>query len=292
MSEHVPVLLSEVVSILAPKDFGIYFDGTFGGGGYTRAILEAAKCRVIACDRDSFVKKFAENFEEKYGDRFSFHHAKFSDIKSVLAGEKCDASGIDGVVLDLGVSNFQISKPERGFSFKLDGPLDMSMGLSEKNALDVLHKCSEKQLADIIYRYGEEVFSRRIAKAIKSDISQIKTTRDLAELVRRCVRKTGKTDPATKTFQAIRIFVNDELGELEMVLKSAVEVLKPGGKVVVVTFHSLEDRIVKYFFRDLVCREKGEQFRLINKKPITPSEQEISANPKSRSAKLRGICML
>lgn len=300
--EHVSVLLREVVAMLDPQDSCTYFDGTFGGGGYTRAILDAAKkCKVIACDRDPFVQKIAGDFQQKYGDRFAFHHAKFSDIKSILRAEKNgnQTAGIDGVVLDLGVSNFQISDADRGFSFKLDGPLDMSMGLCEENALDVLHECTEKQLADIIYRYGEEVFSRRIAKAIKLNLSNIKTTADLAELVRKCVRKKGKTDPATKTFQALRMFVNDELGELEKVLQDAAGLLNPGGKIIVVTFHSLEDRIVKYFFRDLTTRKNNadeneyeKQFHLINKKPLTPSEEEIAANPKSRSAKLRGICML
>lgn len=303
--KHVSVLLKEVVAMLNPQDSCTYFDGTFGGGGYTRAILDTAKkCKVIACDRDEFVKPIAQNFKEKYGDRFVFHHARFSDIKSIIkhenfakAGEEVAATteapdGLDGIVLDLGVSNFQISEAERGFSFKLNGPLDMAMGLCEENALDVLHKYSEKELADIIYRYGEEVFSRRIAKSIKANLDNIKTTADLAELVRKCVRKTGKIDPATKTFQALRIFVNDELRELEKVLKNSVELLKPGGKIVVVTFHSLEDRIVKYFFRDLASNEGAAKFSLINKKPIVPSEDEIIANPKSRSAKLRGISMI
>lgn len=299
---HVSVLLNEVITMLDPQDGCIYFDGTFGGGGYTRAILEAANCEVIACDRDPFVQNIAAKFKEKYLNRFSFVHAKFSNIKAILNVQNSNYEKVDGVILDLGVSNFQLSDPERGFSFKLNGPLDMSMGLCEENALELLQKYSEEELADIIYVYGEEHFSRRIAKAICNNKADIKTTADLANLIRKCVPKTGKMDPATKTFQAFRIFVNDELGELKQVLQDAVDVLKPNGKIIAVSFHSLEDRIIKYFFRGLIeqnAKNKtqnsdrvGSQFILLNKKPIIPSEREISMNPKSRSAKLRGICML
>ena len=289
MTEHIPVLLNEVITSLSPKDGAVYFDGTFGGGGYSRAILESANCKVIACDRDPFVKEIAANFSEKYKNRFEFFHNKFSEIKSIIESPKNEK--VDGIVLDLGISNFQISNSERGFSFKLNGPLDMSMGLCEENALDILHKYSEKELADIIYLYGEEPFSRKIAKAIKMNLDKIESTEDLANIIRKSVKKTGKIDPATKTFQALRIFVNNELGELEKVLQESIELLNPGGKIIVVSFHSLEDRIIKRFFKSLTVKNDS-RFHLLNKKPIIPSENEINMNPKSRSAKLRGIYLI
>ena len=281
---HVPVMLNEVLATLKPKDGGIYFDGTFGGGGYSRAILNAAKCELIACDRDPFVKKFAEEFSKKYGENFKFSHSKFSEIDAIV--EK-----LDGIVLDLGVSNFQLADSERGFSFRLNGPLDMEMGLCDETALDVIHRYSEKELADIIYNFGEEHFSRKIAKNIKLNLKNISTTEDLANVIRKCVRKSGKIDPSTKTFQALRIFVNDELGELRQVLEKSVNLLNPGGKIVVVSFHSLEDRIVKLFFKKISSGEE-KKFALINKKPLIPSDNEIFLNPKARSAKLRAVYMI
>lgn len=288
--KHIPVLLSEVVSMLSPKSGGIYFDGTFGGGGYTRAILESADCRVIACDRDQFVKRIADDFADKYQKRFDFFRAKFSDIKSILKRKNIEK--VDGIILDLGVSTFQLSDSSRGFSFKLIGPLDMSMGLCEETALEVIRKYSEKELADIIYKFGEEHFSRRIAKNIKMKLSKINNTEDLANVVRYSVKKTGKTDPATKTFQALRIFVNKELEELEKLLSTSVDLLNPNGKIIIVSFHSLEDRIVKLFFKELLKKSNERNFVLLTKKPIVPTREENLSNPKSRSAKLRGICML
>jgi 16S rRNA (cytosine1402-N4)-methyltransferase len=290
MSEHIPVLLNEVISLLAPQKGGIYFDGTFGGGGYTRAILDYADCRVIACDRDQHVKNIADDFSCNYQKRFDFFHAKFSDIKSVLASKNIEK--VDGIILDLGVSTFQLSDSSRGFSFRLEGPLDMSMGLCNETALEVLRKCSEKELADIIYKFGEEHFSRKIAKNIKMNLSKIVSTQNLADIVRRCIKRTGKTDPATKTFQALRIFVNKELEELEKILSSSVNLLNPNGKIIIVSFHSLEDRIVKLFFRELSRKDNDGKFTLLTKKPIVPAKEEYCTNPKSRSAKLRGICML
>lgn len=282
MSEHVPVLLSEVIEILAPKDNAVYFDGTFGGGGYTRAILEKANCRVIATDRDEHVQKIADSVKNTYGEVFSFHHAKFSDIKQVIESE--NFSTVDGIVLDLGVSNFQLEDAERGFSFKRAGPLDMSMGLNDQTALDVIRKYSERDLANLIYEFGEEPFSRRIAKNIKLHLRDIHTTMDLADVIHRSVGQRGKTDSATKTFQALRICVNDELGQLQLALNAATETLKPKGKIIIVSFHSLEDRIVKLFFKEL--SRKGD-FEMYSKKPISPSATELQNNPKSRSAKLR-----
>ncbi|GHT90610.1 ribosomal RNA small subunit methyltransferase H [Alphaproteobacteria bacterium] len=280
MCEHKSVLLKEVLDMLSPMDGGVYFDGTFGGGGYTKAILGSADCRVIACDRDDRVIKIADDFKKKYGDRFQFFHDKFSNIKSIMR-EDCD-----GVVLDLGVSNFQLADPERGFSFKSSGPVDMSMGLCNETAMDVIHRYSEKDLADIIYKFGEEHFSRKIAKHIKLNLKKINNTEDLANVIRNCIGRRGKIDPATKTFQALRIFVNKELEELEKVLSDSIPLLKPNGKILVVSFHSLEDRIVKLFFKGL-SYPKDSPFILLNKKPITSSEEEFILNPKSRSAKLR-----
>jgi 16S rRNA (cytosine1402-N4)-methyltransferase len=291
MLPHIPVLLKEVSDMLSPKDGGVYFDGTFGGGGYTRAILAAADCRVIAADRDASVQKIADEIKIAYPERFDFFHAKFGDIKSICGTEK----KLDGVVLDLGVSTFQLTDPERGFSFNLSGPVDMGMGLCDQTAADVIRKYSKQDLADIIYEFGEERFSRRIADNIKKNLGKIHNTTDLANVIRSCVRKTGKTDPATKTFQALRIFVNEELDELKKILQDSVDLLNPGGKIIVVSFHSLEDRIVKFFFRELTQRRSETEersFILLTKKPITPSADEIAVNPKSRSAKLRGISVL
>ncbi|MDR1236037.1 MAG: 16S rRNA (cytosine(1402)-N(4))-methyltransferase RsmH [Holosporaceae bacterium] len=291
MSPHIPVLLKEVLAMLSPEDGGVYFDGTFGGGGYTRAILEAANCRVIASDRDSFVEKFADEVKSLYPSRFDFFHEKFGNIKSICGSEQ----KLDGVILDLGVSTFQLTDPERGFSFNLSGPVDMGMGLCDQTAMDVIRKYKKQDLANIIYEFGEEHFSRRIAENIKKNIGKIHTTEDLARVIRSCVKKTGKTDPATKTFQSLRIFVNKELDELKKVLRDSVDLLNPGGKIIAVSFHSLEDRIVKLFFRELIktrpeFREKS--FTLLTKKPIIPSAEEIAVNPKSRSAKLRGISVV
>ncbi|MDR0580565.1 MAG: 16S rRNA (cytosine(1402)-N(4))-methyltransferase RsmH [Holosporaceae bacterium] len=281
MMRHVPVLRKEMLALLAPRDAGVYIDGTFGGGGYAKAILESANCKVIAIDRDPYVKIIADEFKANYKERFDFFHAKYGDIKSVIE------SKFDGLVLDLGVSSFQLSDPSRGFSFNLSGPLNMGMGLCEETAQDIIRKYSERDLADIIYAFGEERFSRRIAKNIKLNLNKISNTQDLANIIRSCIKKTGKTDPATKTFQALRIFVNDELEELKKVLQDSVHLLNANGKLIVVSFHSLEDRIVKFFFKELTL--KKDRFKLLTKKPIAPTPEEISYNRKSRSAKLRGI---
>ena len=288
MMQHVPVLLREVVQILQPRDNAIYFDGTFGGGGYSKAFLDKATCKVIATDRDDHIIPIANTYKQEYGERFSFSHAKFSDITQVLAHH--EISKIDGIVLDLGISNFQITSAERGFSFQKTGPLSMQMGLCEESALDVIRNYKEKDLADIIYQYGEEHYSRRIAKNIKKHIDNICTTTDLANVIHDCMPcRNNRIDSATKTFQALRIFVNGELSELETLLEASISVLNRAGKIIIVSFHSLEDRIVKVFFRNLARSGKAA---LITKKPITPSEDEIKYNPKSRSAKLRAISML
>ena len=288
MSEHIPVLLNEVLDFLDPSDGKVYFDGTFGGGGYSRAILEKADCSVIACDRDELVIPIAEKLREEFPSRFSFSHSKFSDIKKILAQR--NISKLDGIVLDLGLSNFQLEDESRGFSFKSKGNVDMTMGLCDETAMDIIHRCSEEQLANIIYTFSEERFSRRIAKSIKKNLRSIKTAEDLANAVRSCVRRTGKIDQATKTFQALRIFVNRELEELKIILNESLELLNSGGRIVVVSFHSLEDRIVKSFFKECGCQKCD--FQVITKKPVAPSEEEVAANPKSRSAKLRCLSRL
>lgn len=283
MIEHIPVMLNEVLQFLDPQDNKVYFDGTFGGGGYTQAILNKSDCSVVACDRDEHVFPYADKIKQKYGDKFHFSHSKFSEIKKVV--NKFSYSSVDGIVLDLGVSNFQLADASRGFSFKSAGNIDMNMGLCYENAFDLIRRCTEEQLANIIYEFGEERFSRRIAKRIKENLKQLKTTEDLANVIRACVRKQGKIDPATKTFQALRIYVNNELDELRAVLQEAVDLLNPGGRIVVVSFHSLEDRIVKLFFKEISTT--NPKFKIVTKKPIVPTENEIAINPKSRSAKLR-----
>jgi 16S rRNA (cytosine1402-N4)-methyltransferase len=208
-------------------------------------------------------------------------------MKSALNGKRAD-----GIVLDLGVSNMQLTDPQGGFSFNLLGPIDMRMGLCDKTALDVIRRYSERDLADIIYEFGEEPFSRRIAKNIKANVVRIRNTQDLAETIRSCVKRIGKKDPATKTFQALRIFVNDEIEELRRFLRDISYLLNPNGNAVVVSFHSLEDREVKRCFRSLACGNDREKFRLTTPKPVVPSAEEIRYNPKARSAKLRSIFML
>lgn len=297
---HVPVLLKEVVETLAPKAGEIYVDGTFGGGGYTRAILEKAPCFVIGLDRDYDAIKRAEVLKKEYKERFSYAHARFSEFPVVL--DAMNIGQVDGIVLDLGLSSYQLDDPDRGFSFRFDAPLSMAMGRNELTAFDVVNNYSEQEIADILIS-GEEYAGRKIARAIvkKRQEAPIKTTRQLASLVA-SIKFSGKDagHPATLTFQALRIFVNEELIELEKTLNFCKNKLKSGGRLVVVTFHSLEDRIVKEFLRTesgnaprpsrflpLMRTEYPPLFKLIQKKPITPSDREVRSNPRSRSAKLR-----
>lgn len=278
---HIPVMLNEVLEYLSPVDGGVYFDGTFGGGGYTRAILESCNCRVIATDRDKNVLLNVEKIKQDFGDRFMFSLSRFSDIEQVLASHNLDK--IDGIVLDVGVSSFQIDDPERGFSFNKCGDLDMRMGLNEMSALDAIRNLKESDLADIIYEYGEERASRRIAKAIKQNCKNINTTMDLANVIHSVMPRNFKRDTATKTFQALRIFVNNELEELEFILKYGINFLGDCGRVVVVSFHSLEDRVVKNVFNSV------ENAKILTKKPVVPSDSELDYNQRSRSAKLRAL---
>lgn len=298
---HIPVMLQPMLTALAPKDGERYVDGTFGAGGYSRAILQSAQCEVFAIDRDPHVAGFAAQLQQEFPNRFVLLSGAFSQMVELLAAK--GIASVDGVVLDIGVSSMQIDLAERGFSFRQDGPLDMRMSSSGLSAGEVVNRASEQELADIIYHYGEEHAARRIAKAIVQARAEapIETTRQLAAIVARVVKKAGKTDPATKTFQALRIHVNDELGELTRALEAAEKLLAPGGRLVVVTFHSLEDRIVKQFMaersgvEESVSRyvpqnsahKKAPSFRLSKKSAAKPSDEECNANTRARSAKLR-----
>ncbi|MEM6900142.1 MAG: 16S rRNA (cytosine(1402)-N(4))-methyltransferase RsmH [Pseudomonadota bacterium] len=298
---HVPVMLPEVLANLTPADGEVYVDGTFGAGGYTRAILEAADCRVFGIDRDLEAIGRAELLaaEEK---RFTPLFGRFGRMDALV--NDAGAHAVDGVVLDIGVSSFHLDEADRGFSFQQDGPLDMRMGQSGPTAANVVNALSEPDLANIFYRLGEEQKSRRIARRIvqRRVAREFETTLDLAEVIDDAIggRRGAKIHPATKAFQAIRMFVNDELGELARALVAAERLLKAGGRLVVVTFHSLEDRIVKSFMRNrsgvssggsrhTPARPKGSapSFELATKKPLSASAEEAADNPRSRSAKLR-----
>ncbi len=299
---HTPVLLHEVIEALAPKDNGIYIDGTFGRGGYSRALLKAAQTKVYGVDRDPAAVKAGEKMADEFKPRFKILQGPFGAMDVLLAGEQ--VKQVDGVALDLGVSSPQIDEAERGFSFQSDGPLDMRMSQSGPTAADIVNTMAEKELADIIFTCGEERHSRRVARQIVEARSEnrILRTKQLAEIVRRAVpRSADGIDPATRTFQALRIHVNDELGELKRGLAAAEILLKPAGRLAVVSFHSLEDRAVKDFLRRRSGnapslsrhmpandqRAPAPTFSLLTRKPQTPSAEEAQSNPRARSAKLR-----
>ncbi|HYD99037.1 MAG TPA: 16S rRNA (cytosine(1402)-N(4))-methyltransferase RsmH [Alphaproteobacteria bacterium] len=297
---HIPVLAAEAVDALAPRDGGLYVDGTFGRGGYSRMILERADCRVWGIDRDPEAIRAGQALAARYPGRLTLVQGRFGAMAELLAGLGVEA--VDGVALDVGVSSPQIDDPERGFSFRFDGPLDMRMGAAGPTAADLVNTLPEGELADLIYEYGEEKLSRRIARAIVAAraAQPFARTGELADAVRRVVPKgRDGIDPATRTFQALRIAVNDELGELDRGLADAEALLKPGGRLAVVSFHSLEDRRVKQF---LSRRSGGEgnvsrhmpassgpapSFRLLSRKAVTAGAAELAANPRARSAKLR-----
>jgi 16S rRNA (cytosine1402-N4)-methyltransferase len=293
---HIPVMINEVLDCLGPRDGEIFLDATFGAGGYAKAILDRADCSVIASDRDENVLEFADEIKNKYGNRFNFHALKFSEVKNVIGDDS-----LDGLVLDLGVSSMQLDDADRGFSFSKDSALKMTMGRNDITAFDIINQYGEKNIADIIYNYGEEVKSRVIAKKIVEyrRKKRIETTVELANIVRSCfASKKTNIDNATKTFQALRIFVNDELNELITILNDSIKMLKSGGRIVVVSFHSLEDRIAKDFFNkygDVKTNkinkyreeEKETTFKVITKKPLIASANEVEINRRSRSAKLR-----
>lgn len=289
---HIPVLIRPLIAAVSPVS-GVWLDGTFGNGGYTRELLDAGADKVIGVDRDPHAFELAAGWVAGYGDRIELVEGVFSKLDEY-------ASDLDGVVLDLGVSSMQLDVAERGFSFMRDGPLDMRMSQTGISAADLCNDAEEAELADIIYLYGEERASRRIAKAIVA-ARPLTTTAELAKIVEGCLprAKPKQSHPATRTFQALRIAVNNEYGELAMGLMAAERALKPGGQLAVVTFHSVEDRMVKRFLQARSGNTANanryapevEQitpaFRVEKRKAIGPDEQELSENPRSRSAKLR-----
>ena len=291
---HIPVLLKPVIRCLTPEKGGVFVDGTFGAGGYTRAILESnSATKVIAFDRDETVLSTAQKFQAEFGDRFTFIQDCFGEV------EKYMTEPVDGFVLDIGVSSMQIDDPKRGFSFRFDGPLDMRMGVEGISASDIVNNWPEEKLADILYRYGEEKASRKIARAIAL-ARPLHTTLQLAEVIHSVMpRPKDGSDSAMRSFQALRIAVNDELGELERALNASPKILKSGGRLVVVSFHSLEDRIVKEFLKQnsgkivhknkYASKESDSEgvFVVSDKKPIVADETELKQNPRSHSAKLR-----
>lgn len=292
---HIPVMLGEVLQYLKPQKGEVYVDATFGNGGYTQAILDAADCKVIALDRDPNVQIRANELKNTYGPRFEFRAGQFGDFADLVA-EK-----INGAVFDIGVSSMQLDDAERGFSFAKEAALDMRMSCTGLTAADIVNTYNEKDLADLIYQYGEERKSRQIAQKIVEyrRKKQITTTTELAEIIYTVIHKhAGEIDPATRTFQALRIAVNDELNELNKGLAGATKCLLPGGRLVVVDFHSLEDRIVKNFMKD----NGGKKVRVSKYAPnlvaddsvfaevsgvIVPTKDECVQNPRARSAKLR-----
>lgn len=296
---HVPVLGREAVAMLAPRAGGVYVDATFGAGGYSRAILAVADTRVIGIDRDRSAIAGGFALVEESGGRLTLVEDRFSNLAAVCAAEGADV--VDGIVMDVGVSSMQLDEADRGFSFRLDGPLDMRMSGHGPTAADVVARASETDLANIIYIFGEERRSRAVARAIvaaRRD-APVATTRALADIVSKVVRaKPHEIHPATRTFQALRIFVNEELDELIAALAAAERVLRPGGRLAVVSFHSLEDRIVKNFFalrgktgggsrhRPEIERA-APSFAILTRRPVTAGQEEVSANPRARSAKLR-----
>jgi 16S rRNA (cytosine1402-N4)-methyltransferase len=296
---HIPVLGREVVEWLAPRSGGIYVDATFGAGGYSRAILDRPGTRVLGIDRDRTAIAGGFDLVDRSDGRLTLVEDRFSNLAEICATSGFAA--VEGVVMDVGVSSMQLDEAGRGFSFRLDGPLDMRMGQDGPTAADVVAKATEAQLADIIYVFGEERHSRAVARAIvaaRKDTA-VTTTRGLAEIVASVVRaKPGDIHPATRTFQALRIFVNEELDELQSALAAAERVLKAGGRLAVVSFHSLEDRIVKNFLNARGRASQGSRhlpeitlappsFRLLTRRPVIPGEEELAANPRARSAKLR-----
>lgn len=293
--KHIPVMLQEVLAALNPQKGEVYVDATFGNGGYTRAILEAANCKVIALDRDPTVRIRANEIKNMYGERFEFRFGQFGDFAD-LVPEK-----INGAVFDIGVSSMQLDEAERGFSFSKEGALDMRMSQSGVSAKDIVNTYDEQALADLIYQYGEEKKSRQIAREIAEyrKHKEIETTTELAEIIYKVIhKKFGEIDPATRTFQALRIAVNDELSELSRGLTGAANRLQKNGRLVVVDFHSLEDRIVKTFFKENGGRRvrvskyapelvQDEHLFAEVSKVIVPTAEECKRNPRARSAKLR-----
>lgn len=304
MSGHIPVLVDEVLATLAPRDGGVYLDGTFGGGGYARAILEHVTCTLWAIDRDPEAIERGASLVARFPGRLHLLHGRFGDMVVLL--DQAGVTQLDGVVLDLGLSSFQIDDPARGFSFRHDGPLDMRMGKHGTSAADLVNTLPERVLADMLFEFGEERASRRIAKAIAAArrAAPIETTGRLAEIIRSVLPPDRSGNhPATRSFQALRIKVNDELKQIEDALSQAVGLLSPGGRLVVVAFHSLEDRIVKRFMTQASGRtgapsrhspaglmtRNAPSFRLLTSRAVRPGSRETNLNPRSRSARLRAL---
>ena len=303
--EHRPVLLKAVIAAINPHAHAIYVDGTFGGGGYSRALLEAVDCNVWGIDRDPEACIRSAALSREFGGRLTMIHGDFGSMEQLLDARAVES--VDGIMLDLGVSSFQIDDPDRGFSFRHDGPLDMRMSFDGPTVADIVNETEQNELANIIFKYGEERRSRRIASAIVAARSKAPITRtlELANIVRSCHHPSKRSpkaiDPATRTFQALRIFINDELAELQRGLNAAEALLSVGGRLAVVSFHSLEDRIVKAFLRDRSggssrgsrhapqdrCAAKPATFIELNRRAIRPDEFETAENPRARSARLR-----
>lgn len=297
---HRSVLLDETVESLVPAPGKTFIDGTLGGGGHTEALLEKG-ASVRGIDRDSDARDYASARLARFGDRFQCLRGRFSQMAELAEEHRWDP--VDGILLDLGVSSWQLDRAERGFSFRMDGPLDMRMGESKVTAAEVVNTWGEAELADVIYRFGEEKASRRIAAWIIRERQNrpFETTLQLADGIEKLIGRRGRTHPATKTFQALRIQVNDELGELERFLESAAPLLKVGGRLSIISFHSLEDRQIKVFFKTRSQREidrpewpaprpnPNYQFRLVGRRGVAPSAEEIRKNPRSRSARLRVV---
>lgn len=301
MSEgHAPVMLAEMLEALAPRNGAHYIDGTFGGGGYSKAILESADCRVLGIDRDPDAIARGAALVARYAGRLTLVEGRFSQMDVLL--ETAGETGSDGVVLDLGVSSFQLDEAERGFSFRNDGPLDMRMGRDGASAADLVNTADEATLIEIIGSLGEERFARRVVRAIIA-ARPIARTGELAQAVARALGPAAARHPihpATRTFQGLRLHVNDELGELERGLEAAERILRPQGRLAVVAFHSLEDRIVKRFLAERSGAtpqgsrhaperrdHRAQTFRLFGARPRMPGDAEIARNPRSRSARLR-----
>ncbi|KAB2880674.1 MAG: 16S rRNA (cytosine(1402)-N(4))-methyltransferase RsmH [Pseudorhodoplanes sp.] len=297
-ARHIPVLGPAALGYLHVRDGGVYVDATFGAGGYSRAILAAADCRVIGIDRDPGAIDAGADLVRAAPGRFTLVQARFSALDACARAQGHES--VDGVVLDIGVSSMQLDEAARGFSFRNDGPLDMRMGGDGPSAADVIATIGERDLANVIFQLGEERHSRAIARALVQARrnAPVRTTAQLARIVSQAVRaRPGGLHPATRTFQALRIFVNEELHELANALAAAEHILRDGGRLVVVSFHSLEDRIVKTFLagpgREGVSRHAPDgarpaaAFRVLTKKPVTPDADEVDANPRARSAKLR-----
>ncbi len=297
---HAAVMLNEVLHYMAVEKDKIYCDGTFGAGGYSEALLAQAPCHVVAIDRDPGARQFAEQLQQRYPGRLTFISGCFGDALELV--NRAGITGLDGMVLDIGVSSMQLDQAERGFSLKQDGPLDMRMAQQGQSAADLVNEADEDELRSIIARYGEERHARRVARAIihARQEEPITTTGRLQEIVASALPKgKEKIHPATRTFQALRIAVNDELGELERGLEASLHLLKPGGRLVVVTFHSLEDRIVKQFMHQhsgtvpSTSRHMPELavppalLSMLHKGVVKVSQEEAEQNPRARSAKLR-----